>query len=270
MPLCPTLQMVRVFLDDGVTAKVHILGEGEPTRKALLAAVDADQLPTFLGGTCKCPGGCVSGSACTSPDGLVGSQRRILQYCQEYSRALAAKEINEHGQPIVAEIQKAPAITTSAPAPAFALVSAPAAEAPRMNGVSKRLVVPPAADEEVDRFVDARAQQAEKEYERQLAFRKAADYPAYPQPLPQAPTRGPPPSPSAAMRAAEAAAAAAHAAQEEARRAATEAATARAALEAAKAEAIAAELEARAAAKAAQYAVKQAELAARIASLTTA
>ena len=80
--------VVRVFLDEGVTAKVHILGEGEPTRQALAQAVDADQLPAFLGGSCACPGGCVSGPDCTSPDGLVLSQRRLMAYCHEYTRRL--------------------------------------------------------------------------------------------------------------------------------------------------------------------------------------
>jgi len=76
--------VAKAFLDDGVTAKVHILGAGAPTRDALLAAVDAASLPAFLGGQCACPGGCVSGPSCSSPDGMVASQRRILRFCEAY------------------------------------------------------------------------------------------------------------------------------------------------------------------------------------------
>lgn len=288
-------KLVRVFLDDGVTAKVHILGEGEPTRKALLEAVAPDQLPAFLGGKCRCPGGCVSGAECTSPDGLVASQRRIMAYCQEYTRALAAKEIDQHGTPTTApapaaqpQPQPMPPVVVAAPAPAVAQPAKPQAPPPATPQTAREPPPPPqpqqqqpvmaaasvpvqarvsaangAAAPDVDeKWADAR-EQAEKEYERQFAFRKPPDYPAYPE---QQPLRMPP-TPGAALRAAEAAAAAAHAAQEDARRAADEAASARAALSAAKAEAIAAELEARAAAKVALYATKQAELAARFASM---
>ena len=288
-------KLVRVFLDDGVTAKVHILGEGEPTRKALREAVDPAQLPAFLGGTCRCPGGCVSGAECTSPDGLVASQRRILAYCSEYSRALAAREIDQHGTPLAAPAPAAPPpppqqpVVVAAPAPAAPQqAKAPPPPPPAIPLAQTERQPPPPPQQQPavvaaasvpvqsrasaangvatadvdDKWADAR-EQAEKEYERQFAFRKPSDYPAYPE---QQPLRMPP-TPGAALRAAEAAAAAAHAAQEDARRAAEEAASARAALSAAKAEAIAAELEARAAAKVAMYATKQAELAARFASL---
>jgi hypothetical protein len=285
-------KLVRVFLDDGVTAKVHILGEGEPTRKALLEAVDPAQLPAFLGGTCRCPGGCVSGAECTSPDGFVASQRRILAYCTEYARALAAKEIDQHGTPLAAPAPAAPPpqppVVVAAPAPAAQPAKAPPPPPPAIPLAQAARPPPPpqqpqppvvaaanvpvqaqasaangvAATDVDEKWADAR-EQAEREYERQFAFRKPPDYPAYPE---QQPLRMPP-TPGAALRAAEAAAAAAHAAQEDARRAADEAASARAALSAAKAEAIAAELEARAAAKVARYATKQAELAARFASL---
>lgn len=93
-------RVIRVFLDEGVTAKVHILGEGEPSRRALLEAVDADTLPAFLGGNCKCPGGCVSGPLCTSPDGLVASQRALHAFCEEFSTALRRGELGEDCMPI--------------------------------------------------------------------------------------------------------------------------------------------------------------------------
>lgn len=85
--------VAKAFLDDGVTAKVHILGAGAPTREALLAAVDAASLPAFLGGKCVCPGGCVSGPSCTSPDGMVASQRRILRFCSDFVATQASGQV---------------------------------------------------------------------------------------------------------------------------------------------------------------------------------
>jgi hypothetical protein len=134
-------RMVRVFLDEGVTAKVHILAEGAPTRDALLQAVDADVLPAFLGGNCSCAGGCVSGESCTSPDGLVASQRAIQAYCYKYTEQLEAGLITEDGRPAVKKAAPAalapvaapvaaPAARVAAPAPAPAAAAAPAARAP--------------------------------------------------------------------------------------------------------------------------------------------
>ena len=263
-------RVVRAFLDDGVTAKVHILGEGAPTRDALLAAVDADQLPTFLGGTCRCPGGCVSGAKCTAPGGLVASQRRIAEFCEEYTHARNARlplpvPDGAGGLPLAAASAKIAPIATRVPSARLAAAAAkPAPASPR------RL-------------------------DRNYAFRKPADEP--PMVEPPAPPPPPPPPPSndtAAVHAgqpatpvtpsdsersyddataAEAAAEAA-AAQALAAAAAAEAAAAReAALDAhaavvtAAADSHAADREARAAAKLAHFAAEEARAAARLASV---
>lgn len=62
-------KIVRVFLDEGVRVKVHICREGEETLTALRREIDEENIPSFLGGKCKCPGGCVSGVDCTNADG---------------------------------------------------------------------------------------------------------------------------------------------------------------------------------------------------------
>ncbi|KAJ3411965.1 cytosolic factor, phosphatidylinositol/phosphatidylcholine transfer protein [Chytridiales sp. JEL 0842] len=53
--------IIKKWLDKGILEKVHILGKDE-VKKTLLKHIDADSLPDFLGGNCKCahmPGGCV-------------------------------------------------------------------------------------------------------------------------------------------------------------------------------------------------------------------
>lgn len=97
--------VVRVFLDEGVTAKVNILGEGEPSRKALLKQVHPSQLPAFLGGDCRCPGGCVSGPSCTAPRGMVASQHRIEAYCARFAAAVASGMSEEESLPLEAPEQ---------------------------------------------------------------------------------------------------------------------------------------------------------------------
>ncbi|KAF9162787.1 hypothetical protein DFQ26_003246 [Actinomortierella ambigua] len=52
--------MVKKWLDPGVIEKIHILGKN--FESVLLEHVDAENLPSFLGGSCTCshmPGGCV-------------------------------------------------------------------------------------------------------------------------------------------------------------------------------------------------------------------
>ena len=255
-------RVVRAFLDEGVTAKVHILGEGAPTRDALLAAVDADQLPSFLGGTCRCPGGCVSGAKCTAPGGLVASQRRIAEFCDEYTHARNAR------------------LPLPVPDGAGGLPSAavPAKEkarlAVRVSGANGK---PVAA--------------SPRRLERNMAFRKPLDEPPMLEPpAPPCEDTAPahagqpatPVTPSDSDRsfddgaAAEAAAEAA-AAQKLAAAAAAEAAAAReAALSAQEAvvtatnDSHAADREARAAAKLAHFAAEEARAAARLASVAAA
>ena len=49
----------KTFLDERTTRKIHIIGGS--FQKQLLEVIDADSLPDFLGGTCKCEnlGGCM-------------------------------------------------------------------------------------------------------------------------------------------------------------------------------------------------------------------
>ena len=49
--------VVKTFLDERTTKKIKIIGGS--FQKSLLEVIDADQLPDFLGGTCKCAGGCL-------------------------------------------------------------------------------------------------------------------------------------------------------------------------------------------------------------------
>ena len=233
-------RLVRVFLDEGVTAKVHILGEGQPSRAALLAAVDAEQLPAFLGGTCRCSGGCVSGPGCSSADGLVASQRRLQAYCEEYRRAMAAGEVDEHGVPV-------------ARAPAHAVAAAITQRGGKGGGGGS-----------------AGVRAREEELERQLAFRKAADYPALTSRAPAEEQCGAT-DPDGAARAAAEAAAAARLALQEAREAAAESAAAHAQLRAASEDAHVAQQQAQAAAKVAQHAsAEEARLTGRTATTVAA
>ena len=48
--------VVKGFLDPVTVQKIHVLGAGY--QKELLAQVPAENLPTILGGTCNCEGGC--------------------------------------------------------------------------------------------------------------------------------------------------------------------------------------------------------------------
>uniref|UniRef100_A0A7S1Q779 CRAL-TRIO domain-containing protein n=1 Tax=Neobodo designis TaxID=312471 RepID=A0A7S1Q779_NEODS len=51
--------MIRLWIDARSQAKVVFVSPGEPTRQALLNAINEEDLPDFLGGTCKCEGGCI-------------------------------------------------------------------------------------------------------------------------------------------------------------------------------------------------------------------
>jgi hypothetical protein len=48
--------VVKGFLDPVTVQKIHVLGSGYKTE--LLSQVPAENLPTIIGGTCECPGGC--------------------------------------------------------------------------------------------------------------------------------------------------------------------------------------------------------------------
>ena len=52
---------VKVFLDSKTREKIKVFGENY--KDGLLERIDADCLPTFFGGTCDCPGGCLFSNA---------------------------------------------------------------------------------------------------------------------------------------------------------------------------------------------------------------
>jgi hypothetical protein len=57
MPMA--FNMLKPFLDARTKSKIHILGSDYS--KALLEAIDAENLPAEYGGACNCEGGCVPG-----------------------------------------------------------------------------------------------------------------------------------------------------------------------------------------------------------------
>ncbi|WVR07260.1 hypothetical protein IAU60_004301 [Kwoniella sp. DSM 27419] len=48
--------LIKPWLDEATVRKIHILGKGYKTE--LQQYIDPANLPTELGGTCKCAGGC--------------------------------------------------------------------------------------------------------------------------------------------------------------------------------------------------------------------
>jgi len=55
--------VIKNFLDPSTQAKIEVVGSNQETiRTKLLEYVDEDKLPTFLGGTCSCEGGCIEAS----------------------------------------------------------------------------------------------------------------------------------------------------------------------------------------------------------------
>jgi len=52
---------VKVFLDSKTREKIKVFGENY--KDGLLERIDADCLPTYFGGTCDCPGGCLFSNA---------------------------------------------------------------------------------------------------------------------------------------------------------------------------------------------------------------
>jgi hypothetical protein len=49
--------LIKPTLNDVTLAKIRLLGADY--QQALLEVIPAENLPTFLGGKCQCPGGCV-------------------------------------------------------------------------------------------------------------------------------------------------------------------------------------------------------------------
>lgn len=61
-------KIVKAWLDPGTIDKIQILGKDYQTE--LLTHIDADNLPSFLGGECTCdhlPGGCVPSQGKRTP-----------------------------------------------------------------------------------------------------------------------------------------------------------------------------------------------------------
>lgn len=53
--------VVKTFIDEKTRQKISICGSSY--KKDLLKFVDEENLPDFLGGTCKCPEGCAHSNA---------------------------------------------------------------------------------------------------------------------------------------------------------------------------------------------------------------
>ena len=62
-------KMIKGFLDERTASKVEILGSNY--EKRLLEAIDAENLPTYLGGTCECANGCQNSDIGPWNDGTV-------------------------------------------------------------------------------------------------------------------------------------------------------------------------------------------------------
>ncbi|KAJ3302057.1 cytosolic factor, phosphatidylinositol/phosphatidylcholine transfer protein [Kappamyces sp. JEL0829] len=73
---------VKRFLDPNTIAKIHIVGSNfQPT---LLEMVDKDCLPTYLGGTCECEGGCRHSDVGPWNDGTVPGYP--IEYWESFKR----------------------------------------------------------------------------------------------------------------------------------------------------------------------------------------
>ncbi len=48
--------VIKQMLDEATVKKIEILGSNY--KKKLLEMIPAENIPDFLGGDCKCPGGC--------------------------------------------------------------------------------------------------------------------------------------------------------------------------------------------------------------------
>jgi hypothetical protein len=62
--------IMSLWIDERTKSKVHFLAPGEPTKAALLEHIAPENLPTFLGGTCKCADGCVPEPGMVYVDGV--------------------------------------------------------------------------------------------------------------------------------------------------------------------------------------------------------
>ena len=68
--------VVRVFLSAETQEKFVVLGAGETGKETLGKILGVDRVPAFLGGTCRCDGGCV----CLDP--VVGETKDVLTPAQ--------------------------------------------------------------------------------------------------------------------------------------------------------------------------------------------
>ena len=68
--------IVKMFLDTKTQQKFVVLGKGKAGVAELEKILGAGKVPAFLGGTCKCDGGCVS------MDPVVGPTERVMTNAQ--------------------------------------------------------------------------------------------------------------------------------------------------------------------------------------------
>jgi hypothetical protein len=79
--------VVRVFLSAETQEKFVVLGAGETGKETLGKILGVDRVPAFLGGTCRCDGGCV----CLDP--VVGETKDVLTPAQvEYANTVVKEE----------------------------------------------------------------------------------------------------------------------------------------------------------------------------------
>ena len=65
---------IKHTLDPGTRAKIHVVNVKQ-TREKLLEVIDADQLPYFLGGECRCDGGVGGAGGSDSDYGCLSSEK---------------------------------------------------------------------------------------------------------------------------------------------------------------------------------------------------
>mmetsp|Transcript_40840 Transcript_40840/g.49556 ORF Transcript_40840/g.49556 Transcript_40840/m.49556 type:complete len:312 (-) Transcript_40840:232-1167(-) len=88
---------ISKILDKRTQEKVYVLSKGKKQTEELLKIIDAESLPEFLGGVCRCEGGCVSGPEhCTSESGMTMNQRKVQDWVLAGMKAHSERKANGH------------------------------------------------------------------------------------------------------------------------------------------------------------------------------